>query len=62
MAGIKQRGVQTPHIPKRYEDRVVVPCRLIRANMGRGIMVAQYEDTRDLVLTAEGEPIQYSHI
>lgn len=62
MAGIKQRGVQTPHIAKRYEDRVVVPCRLIRANMGRGIMVAQYEDTRDLVLNAEGEPIQYSHI
>ena len=53
MAGIKKRGIVTRHHIRTHNDREVVPCMFVGSNGGRGVMVAQYKDTRDLVLDAE---------
>ena len=39
---------------------LVPPCRYIGPNGGKGIMVAQYKDTRDLVEDQNGNPVAWS--
>jgi len=60
MAGIKARGVITQHQARYHNDREIVPCRYIGPNGGKGIMVAQYKDTRDLVEDQNGKPVAWS--
>ena len=55
MGGIKARGVITQHQARYHNDREIVPCRYIGPNGGKGIMVAQYKDTRDLVEDQNGK-------
>ena len=61
MAGIKKRGIVTKHHIRTHDDREVIPCMFVGSNGGRGVMVAQYKDTRDLVLDAEQKPVMYNH-
>tara|TARA_B100000927_G_scaffold214704_1_gene175080 strand:+ start:398 stop:586 length:189 start_codon:yes stop_codon:yes gene_type:complete len=60
MGGIKARGVITQHQARYHNDREIVPCRYIGPNGGKGIMVAQYKDTRDLVEDQNGKPVAWS--
>ena len=60
MGGIKARGVITQHQARYHNDREIVPCRYIGPNGGKGIMVAQYKDTRDLVEDRNGKPVAWS--
>ena len=60
MAGIKARGVITQHQARYHNEREIVPCRFIGSNGGQGIMVAQYKDTRDLVVDEQGNPVAWS--
>ena len=59
MAGAKQRGIITHHITRYHDGREIKPCRHIAKGRGRGIMVAQYKDTGDLVLNNLGQPIAW---
>jgi hypothetical protein len=61
MAGIKKRGIVTKHHIKTHDDRQVIPCMFVGSNGGRGVMVAQYKDTRDLVLDEKQNPIMYNN-
>jgi hypothetical protein len=61
MAGIKKRGIVTKHHIKTHNDRQVIPCMFVGSNGGRGVMVAQYKDTRDLVLDEKQNPIMYNN-
>jgi hypothetical protein len=61
MAGIKKRGIVTKHHIKTHDDRQVIPCMFVGSNGGKGVMVAQYKDTRDLVLDEKQNPIMYNN-
>ena len=58
MGAPKSRGVITIHQARYHKEREIVPCRYIGPNGGKGIMVAQYKDTRDLVVDA----VSYTHL
>jgi len=59
MAGKKTRGIITNHIKRFHGEREIKPCRYI-AGKGKGIMVAQYKDTGDLVVDIHGNPVAWS--
>lgn len=61
MAGIKQRGIITYHAKKYYQGQEVVPAMWIRGSR-KGIMVAQYKDSGDLVTDTAGKPIMYRSV
>lgn len=61
MAGIKQRGILTHHLKKFHQGQEVVPSMWVRGNR-KGIMVAQYKDSGDLVLDTTGKPVMYRSI
>jgi|14BtaG_2_1085337.scaffolds.fasta_scaffold00482_24 hypothetical protein len=52
MAGIKQRGVSSIHIPKTYKGQLVKPSRYIGSNGGSGYMTGTVIETGDLVWEA----------
>ena len=60
MGAPKSRGVITQHSARYLKDREIKPCRFIGSNGGKGIMVAQYKDTGDLVVDEQGNPIAWS--
>jgi hypothetical protein len=60
MAGIKARGIITNHITRYHDEREIKPCRWIADGKGKGIMVAQYKDTGDLVVDNNGKPIVWA--
>ena len=60
MAGIKARRTITHHLTRRHNEREIKPCRYIAEGKGKGIMVAQYKDTGDLVLDENGTPISWN--
>ena len=60
MGAPKSRGVITIHQARYHKEREIVPCRYIGRNGGKGIMVAQYKDTRDLVEDENGKPVAWS--
>jgi hypothetical protein len=60
MAGIKARGIITNHIKRYHNEREIKPCRWIADGKGKGIMVAQYKDTGDLVVDNNGKPIVWA--
>ena len=61
MAGIKQRGILTQHLKKFHQGQEVVPTMWIRGSR-KGIMVAQYKDSGDLVTDTAGKPILYRSV
>ena len=60
MAGVKARGVITHHSARYHKDREIKPAKWISKGKGKGIMVAQYKDTGDLVLNENGTPISWN--
>ena len=56
----KARGVVTAHSARYHKDREIKPCRYIGPKGGKGLMVAQYKDTGDLVVDEQGKPISWS--
>jgi hypothetical protein len=60
MAGVKARGVITHHSARYHKDREIKPAKWISKGKGKGIMVAQYKDTGDLVLDENGTPISWN--
>lgn len=60
MAGVKARGVITHHSARYHKDREIKPAKWISKGRGKGIMVAQYKDTGDLVLDENGTPISWN--
>ena len=50
MAGVKARGIITHHMSRHHNEREIKPCKYIGEGKGKGIMVAQYKDTGDLVV------------
>ena len=60
MGAPKSRGVITQHSARYHKDREIKPCRYIGRNGGKGIMVAQYKDSGDLVVDEQGQPIAWS--
>ena len=60
MGAQKSRGVITQHQARYHKDREIKPCRYIGRNGGKGIMVAQYKDSGDLVVDEHGQPIAWS--
>ena len=60
MGAPKSRGVITQHQARYHKDREIKPCRYIGRNGGKGIMVAQYIDSGDLVVDEHGQPIAWS--
>lgn len=60
MAGKKVRGIITNHSTRYHNEREIIPCKYIGKGAGKGIMVAQYKDTRDLVVDEKGNPIAWS--
>ena len=60
MGAPKSRGVITQHQARYHKDREIKPCRYIGRNGGKGIMVAQYKDSGDLVVDEHGQPIAWS--
>ena len=60
MGAPKSRGVITQHSARYHKDREIKPCRFIGSNRGKGIMVAQYKDTGDLVVDEQGNPVAWS--
>jgi|TARA_A200000113_G_scaffold149836_1_gene134977 hypothetical protein len=59
MAGIKARGVITNHMKRYHKEKEIVPCKYIADGKGKGIMVAQYKESRDLVVDDLGKPIPW---
>lgn len=59
MAGIKASGVITNHLKRYHKEREIIPCKYIADGKGKGIMVAQYKDTRDLVVDDKDIPIAW---
>ena len=49
MAGIKQRGIASIHIPRTYKGKAVKPCRYIPSNGGSGFMTGTVIETGELV-------------
>ena len=60
MAVKKSKGIITNHIKRMHDDREIKPCKWIRNGGGRGIMVAQYKDTGDLVVDDFGTPVAWN--
>jgi len=60
MAGVKARGIITHHAIRYHNEREIKPCKWISKGRGKGIMVAQYKDTGDLVLDETGTPINWN--
>ena len=60
MAVKKSKGIQTQHMQRQHDGREIKPCRWIRKGGSKGIMVAQYKDTGDLVLDETGTPISWN--
>ena len=60
MGSAKVRGIITNHSKRYHDDREIIPCKWIRNGGGRGIMVAQYKDNRDLVTDANGNPVPWN--
>jgi len=60
MPAKKNRGIITNHKTRYHNDKEIIPAKFIRQGGGRGIMVAQYKDTRDLVLDENGKPIAWN--
>jgi len=60
MGAPKSRGVVTQHSARYHNDREIIPCRYIGPKGGKGLMVAQYKDTRDLVVDESGKPVSWS--
>jgi len=60
MAGKKVRGIITNHMTRYHNEREIKPCRYIGKGRGKGIMVAQYKDTGDLVIDSAGVPIAWN--
>ena len=60
MGAPKSRGVITQHQARYHKDREIKHCRYIGRNGGKGIMVAQYKDSGDLVVDEHGQPIAWS--
>ena len=61
MAGVKARGIITHHLARHHDEREIKPCRWIAKGKGKGIMVAQYKDTGDLVVDEKGNPIHWAN-
>ena len=61
MAGVKARGIITHHLARHHNEREIKPCRWIADGKGKGIMVAQYKDTGDLVVDKKGNPIPWAN-
>jgi hypothetical protein len=61
MAGVKARGIITHHLARHHDEREIKPCRWIAEGKGKGIMVAQYKDTGDLVVDKKGNPIPWGN-
>ena len=61
MAGVKARGIITHHLARHHNEREIKPCRWIAEGKGKGIMVAQYKDTGDLVVDEKGKPIPWGN-
>ena len=59
MAGVKARGIITNHVQRQHLGRDIKPCKWIKNGFGRGIMVAQYKDTGDLVVDQQGSPVSW---
>ena len=59
MAGAKQRGIITQHMARYHNDREIKTCRYIAKGRGKGIMVAQYKDTGDMVTDDQGIPVMW---
>ena len=59
MAGIKARGVITNHLKRYHKEKEIIPCKYIADGKGKGIMVAQYKESRDLVVDDLGKPIPW---
>lgn len=53
-------GTRTVHATRLYQDREIVPCKYFKNGKGSGIMVAQYKDTRDLVMDQQGYPVSWA--
>ena len=60
MAGAKARGIITHHMARHHNEREIKPCKYIGEGKGKGIMVAQYKDTGDLVVDQSGNPVPWS--
>ena len=60
MGSAKVRGIITNHSKRYHDDREIIPCKWIGKGRGKGIMVAQYKDTRDLVTDANGNPVPWN--
>ena len=60
MAVKKSKGIRTNHIQRQHDGRDIIPCKWIRNGGSKGIMVAQYKDTRDLVVDSKGAPITWN--
>lgn len=61
MAGVKARGIITNHAVRYHNEKEIKPCRYI-GKAGKGIMVAQYRDTGDLVVDEAGNPIPWNRV
>jgi len=61
MAGIKQRGPKSIHIPRTYKGKAVRPTRYIKG-AGKGIMCGIVVETDELVRGADGTPTPWSQI
>jgi|TARA_R110000851_G_scaffold262369_1_gene414890 hypothetical protein len=59
MAGVKARGIVTHHLKRQHNDREIKPCKYIGKGSGKGIMVAQYKDTGDVVFDKLGNPVPW---
>lgn len=62
MAGVKARGIISVNQKRYHNDREVVPAKWVSARGGRGIMVAAYKDTRDMIFDSNGNPLPFSNI
>lgn len=60
MGAPKSRGVISTHSVRYHNDREIIPCKYIGSKGGKGLMVAQYKDTRDLVVDETGKPVSWS--
>ena len=60
MAGVKARGIITHHMARHHNEREIKPCKYIGEGKGKGIMVAQYKDTGDLVVDQSGNTVPWS--
>lgn len=60
MGKAKVKGVMTIHTPRYHKEREIIPCKYFAGKSGAGVMVAQYKDTRDLVVDENGNPVHWN--